>query len=392
MHKWRVDIGSQIIDSKRDISIIDLEIRYMSTWSKPCNEKWCKYKCNKCGYIGWTPEKSLFEGKGCLGCNGKKVIKGINDLSITAPHVIKYLLNPEDAYKYKRCSNQIIKTKCPFCGDIRDYRISQLTTAPYSCHKCGKNTSISEKFFCEFFKMYNIDFIFQLSSANMKWCQNYRYDFYIPSINAIVELHGKQHYKNGIYHRTFEEIHETDIKKYNLAMSNGICQYYQIPVINTTRKSLIDSIIDHELLDVLHIGKKNLKSNLEECYERILSKRTFDICEYYNEHPDYSAVKIGKYFGITSSTVLRALWDGSRYGICNYDGQDILRKTRINNNQLISKPIEIINTKGERFEFLSIREAERMSEELLGVHITRFFIKKCCDNDLTYQGYTIRYL
>lgn len=392
MVNWKFNIGDTISDSKRDIVIVNRETRYMSTWKKPCNEKWCQYKCNKCGYIGWTSEKSLSEGKGCLGCNGKIVVRGINDIATTDPYIISYLLNPEDAYKYKRRSGQIIKTKCPFCGDIRDYKISQLLTEPYACHRCGKNTSIPEKFFCEFLKMYDIDYIFQLSSANMKWCKNYRYDFYIASINTIVELHGKQHYEHGIYNRSYEEIHEADISKYNLAMLNGIERYYQIPVVRSTKEFLINKIMKHELIDLLQIDKINLKENLEECYKRILSKRSINICEFYNKHPNYSAVQIGKIFGVTSPTVLKALWDGTKNGICNYNGQDKLKETRINNNRLVSKPVEIINMNGEIFRFESIREAERMSKKILGIHITRFFIKKCCNNNQLYQGYEIRYL
>ncbi len=64
----------------------------------------------------------------------------------------------------------------------------------FSCKRCGDGISYGEKFVYSMLCELNIDFITQLSHITFSWCEKYKYDFYIPSINTIVEVHGRQHY------------------------------------------------------------------------------------------------------------------------------------------------------------------------------------------------------
>ena len=64
-----------------------------------------------------------------------------------------------------------------------------------------------------------------------------RYDFYIPDRNAIIEVHGAQHYDGGFESRggrTLNEEQENDQFKETLALNNGIKDYI---VINATSSS-----------------------------------------------------------------------------------------------------------------------------------------------------------
>lgn len=393
MADWRYNIGDNINDGRRNLTITDREIRYMSHYKHPCHQKWDKYTCNICGWTeGWITEKNLYEGKGCSCCHGNIVVKGINDLATKAPYVIPYLVDIEDAYKYTPSSSRIIKTKCPICGDIRDYRISQLTKNAYICHRCGIHVSAPEKLFYEFLKMYNIDFIPQLSSAKMKWCKQYRYDFYIPCISTIVEIHGKQHYELGIYSRSYENIHEIDEIKKRLAMENEIKHYCIIPLTRSEKDTMIDVLLNHEIMTLLNIDKRDLKDNLNKCFANTFGNQMQEICEYYTQHPELSAVKIAKHFGISSPTVLKALHNGTDFGLCLYDGQAILKRVRGKNWTINSKKIEVTDINGKKFEFPSIRETERMSDQVFNRHFSRFFIKKHCKNGELLDGYRFRYI
>lgn len=393
MANWKLNIGDIINDGRRNLTITDREIRYMSSWKKPCNEKWCRYTCNVCGWKdGWIPEKSLIEGKGCRCCHGKTVIKGINDIATLTPYVVPYLVDPNDAFRYRPFATATVKTQCPICKEIRDYKISQLTTAPYACHRCGKNTSIYERIFYEFLVMYKIDFITQLSSANMKWCGKYKYDFYFPSINAIAEINGKQHYGVDIYNRSSKEIGENDVKKMMLAFENGIEMYCIFPFKKAGKKEMIDIIYNHPIIDELKINRDNLKHNLEICYANAFDKRKISICKYYNKHPNLSAVKIGEVFGVSSPTVLHALWDGTKLGLCNYDGQKKLQDTLKKNTETTSKSIEIIDSDQKSYRFKSIREAERESYSKIGIHFSRFLIKKHCLSGEILNGCLFKYI
>ena len=391
MGDWKFNIGDIISDGRRNLTITNREIRYLSKQKRPCNQKWCQYTCNVCGWTeGWISEKALCEGKGCSCCHGVVIVKGINDIATKAPYVIPYLVDPEDAYRYTVFSNKKVKTKCPVCGEQRDYRIVQLTTSPYVCRRCGSASSLPEKFFYEFLKMYNIDFISQLSSAQKKWCGKYRYDFYIPSVNTIIELHGKQHYNKGIYNRTYEEIHAIDDKKIKLAFDNGIDNYCIIPFVRSEKKEMIEALINHEVIELLGIDKSNLKDNLGKCFEKIYKSRLIPVCDYYNHNPDLSAKDIGKKLGISAPTVLKALHYGNEYGLCNYDGQKKLEKVRNTNNSAVSKAVIITDLTGCEHKFKSIREASRQSLQLFGIHFSRFFIMKHIRNGKALNGYMFR--
>ena len=98
--------------------------------------------------------------------------------------------------------------------------------------------SIPEKFMWNMLKELNIEFKTQLNKRDFEWCQNYKYDFYIPSLNMVVETHGKQHYKESIWgsSRTLEEEQLNDRLKKELALNNNIKNY----VVVDCRKSELD--------------------------------------------------------------------------------------------------------------------------------------------------------
>ena len=74
---FKCEIGDNLKDEKRDITIIGREYRQrIHTNGKYVkNEKWYKYKCNKCKYIdgtfyeGWILESNLIKGQGCNYCH-----------------------------------------------------------------------------------------------------------------------------------------------------------------------------------------------------------------------------------------------------------------------------------------------------------------------------------
>ena len=89
MH-FKYKIGQTFKDDKRDITIIDIETRR----NKEKNQKWYKYKCNKCGWNeGWIEETKLIDKRGCSCCRGFTVVKGINDVATSNPNVVKYFVD-----------------------------------------------------------------------------------------------------------------------------------------------------------------------------------------------------------------------------------------------------------------------------------------------------------
>ena len=96
--------------------------------------------------------------------------------------------------------------------------------------------SIPEKFMWNVLKELNIEFKTQLNKKDFDWCQNYKYDFYIPSLNMVIETHGVQHYEKSNRGRDLEEEQLNDRLKKELALNNNIKNY----VVVDCRKSELD--------------------------------------------------------------------------------------------------------------------------------------------------------
>lgn len=88
----------------------------------------------------------------------------------------------------------------------------------------------------------------------------YRYDFFIPSLNILIEIQGEQHYKfNKKFYKNrqdFLKAQERDRKKISYALANGLKLYcipfWDIDKVNsfeilTSQKYLADSMWKNDL-------------------------------------------------------------------------------------------------------------------------------------------------
>ena len=76
-------------------------------------------ECSICNQQFEKNRKELWSrNTGCPVCKSFKVVKGYNDIATTAPWMIKYFSNKDDAYKYTMKSSNKVLTKCPNCKNI----------------------------------------------------------------------------------------------------------------------------------------------------------------------------------------------------------------------------------------------------------------------------------
>lgn len=85
-------------------------------------------------------------GKGCPFCAGKRVLKGVNDLSSQYPKVVskfwdfsKNSISPDKVYKF---SGKKFYWKCKECGYEWENAVSNLTRNGYGCPACAGNVAI----------------------------------------------------------------------------------------------------------------------------------------------------------------------------------------------------------------------------------------------------------
>lgn len=96
-----------------------------------------EWKCSN-GHV-WKAKVYNRTGKkptGCPYCDGKKILKGFNDLATTNPEVVDLLLDKEDAYKYAAKSNKKVFWKCGR-GHIWEAPVSRITVQKSGCPYCS---------------------------------------------------------------------------------------------------------------------------------------------------------------------------------------------------------------------------------------------------------------
>ena len=221
---------------------------------------------------------------------------------------------------YNNSSCRGYKLECMDCCYVYDSREDKISTCPI----CGKKTSYSERFVHSILKQASINFIPQME---FEWLHNRFYDAYLPDYNAIIEIHGKQHYESvklNCKNKTPEEIYldavKSDKLKYDAAISNGL-NYYIINASNQetlfeeAKKSL--TFIDFTSISELECEKfANYKNIRKECD---LWNQGCIIDEIHNK------------LGTPSQQVQQKLRLGNKYGMCNYSKELNMHYHKITN-------------------------------------------------------------
>lgn len=388
-NEFKIKINTRLNDEKRDLLITDREYRNKTNQ----NFKWYKYTCNKCGWTeGWMEESNLLSKKyGCACCNNKITVLGINTIWDTDRWMCSLGISEEDAKRYLPQSNKKIKVVCPDCGKTKNICISKVYLNKSVSCTCGDGFSYPEKIMYSMLKQLNIDFTSQLTKTTFDWCRNYRYDFYIPSLNMIIELHGNQHYNGSIkFDKSLQEIQENDKSKEILAKNNGIKDY----VIIDCRYSILEFIKNNIINSVLSNNFNLNQVNWELCDNFALKNIAKDICNYWNNlNEGKTVLDVCMRYNYSRTTIIRYLKKGKNLGWCNYDSKE----ERIKNGSRIGKSrrkqVEILRDNIVLGIFESATELERKSEELFGVRINNSYISKVCNGKITdYKGYTFRYV
>ena len=320
---FKIEIGEHFIDEHRNIVVTNRELQ---PDSKGKLRKMYNYHCNVCDWDdGWMDEGHMLNGIGCSCCSKTVIVPYVNDVYTTNPEFVKYFKYEEDTHKTTACSKKKFMMICPFCGNEQMYSTDDLSANGFSCKRCGDGISYGEKFVYSMLRELNIDFITQLSHTTFSWCGKYKYDFYIPNINTIVEVHGRQHYfdEESAKNELYGYCHDNDVAKEKLAMANEIDNYIVIDCRESNLQYIKNSIIKTKLLNLLDVNPTEIDWNI--CGAYASKGVVVEVWEYKNKHPELSASDIGKVFHMARTTIQSYLQRGAELGICIYD-KDFERK------------------------------------------------------------------
>lgn len=401
--KYYFDIGENICDEKRNIVLTDKKIIQRTQMNTKCKSgfvnhyiKWYKYTCNICGWKdGWDTEDHLKEGRGCSCCAGRTLVEEINSFASKNPDLIQYLENPNDATKYTYGSPKSVSCKCPICGYVKKMTVNNLSQYGFVCPRCSDNISMPEKFIISLLEQLNVDYIHQLTSTYFNWIGSYRYDFYLPDYNCIIEVHGGQHYKDchrrNQRARTLEEEQINDESKRCLAINNKIDNYVILDARGCTRinqDGFIEEIISNEFFKCFNLND----IDWDKCLEYTKTSIIKEVCDYYNQcqiNNEYiSTIMLGEKFKLSTYTIQRYLLFGNKYGLCKYDS-----KTAKSNSSRRSKNAKQVNVYKDDIllnTYLSMTQLSELSKEHYGVKFSISKISNICDTNELYYGYLIK--
>ena len=383
----KYNIGQLIKDDNRDFVITEHEI---FLGRRNAREHRYKYKCNKCGFdCGrhynikkciyedeyWITQNGINAGNGCPCCRKSPfiIVKGINDISTLNKDIIKYIKNEEDIYTHLPNSNDPIELKCPICGRVKIDSLNGISSHGFSCMACSDGVSYPEKVIMEILDSSNIKYIKEYSCKNNKWVGKYRYDYYLLDYNAIIEVHGIQHYKNiKLWNENYSQ-EEIDRDKRELALSNGIETYIELDCRYSNIEYIKNSILNSNLKCIINLDEVDWDyiDNMAQNKNAIL-----EVCNYYNENKNVLLKDIADIFGIATVTVREYLHKGNNLGLCNYEGNK--KKVYVYKDKVLIKSYD------------SISDMERNSLQDLNIKSCSSGISQALKRYGRYKGYIIK--
>lgn len=172
------------------------------------------HKCRVCELKFKTTPKTLLNSvNGCPSCSGKK-FSNSHYISIL-PKNIEFL-----SVEYKG-SNYYHLHKCKICNFEWETKPNYIIHMSTSCPNC--TSSKGERLISDFLNKLELDFVkeYSVSINGVK----YRFDFFIPSLNILIEYDGIQHYKPIDYFgglQALEKIKFSDDVKNKWCLDNSL--------------------------------------------------------------------------------------------------------------------------------------------------------------------------
>jgi hypothetical protein len=216
----------------------------------------------------------------CLKCQTieKCILRSIADdencINTVDPEFAKLFWNKEDTIIHTCNSGKKVDFKCPNCESKIEKRIiANVFRQGLFCPYCSDKLPYPEKFIMSLLNQLNVKYKYQKSFN--EWYENNTkryYDFYIPSLNCIIEVKGMQHYGKGGFERYGEEARTVKEEKENSPNVDN-AEYYNISM-NVEQNGVVQ-IIDFDYYDsssIVYFPKIKCYFKLSEENERLLKR------------------------------------------------------------------------------------------------------------------------
>lgn len=342
--------------------------------------------CDKGHEYSASPNNTVKLKSGCAVCSNKQVLTGYNDVSTSHPEFVKYFKNKYDALTHTYGSNHKTLCKCPNCGYEKTMQIKDLVQQGFGCNLCGDGISYPEKIVGNLLVQLGIKFIPQLTSKTFDWCKNYRYDFYLPDYNIIIETHGIQHYEESFKKITkvsLSEQQSIDNEKEKIAINNEISHYIVLDCRYSYLNWIKESIEKSNLFTLINKDSQTVSWN--ECDAYAKDSNVYKAWNLWEK--GLTTDEIATELNVNRGTVVVYLNRGYTIGKCSYNGAVERIKAGLKGNELIAKKIRVTKDGKEVCVSESMGNLIRNANELIGCDICRQSIINAIKNNRESKGF-----
>lgn len=229
-----------------------------------------------------------------------------NRIADVAPHLIQYLEDPDDAYRYSYQSNEKIWMKCPICKCRHLKYISNVYRYGFMCPCTCDGISAPNKIMFEVLKQLNVEFISEVNKSHgFLWMENYLYDFYFKLNNESILIE-----MDGFFHQ-FQQ--DRDTIKTELATNNGFrliridCIYKNVDVVDFIKEKILHS----ELAQIITLDNIDWM----KCKEAVVTSLVERACCLW-ENNNFGVSAIADILDLDRHTICKYLQKGKQIGIC----------------------------------------------------------------------------
>jgi hypothetical protein len=285
-------------------------------------------RCLNDNYEFESYESNLSIGYGCPVCAGQKIMKGVNDVATTDTWMVSLFKNIEDAYIYSHYCEKEVEFICPICKEIINNKICNVfANKSISCPSCSDGISFPNKIMFNLLTQIQVDFI---NEYNPDWAKPRKYDFYIPSMNLIIEMDGGLGHGNNdnlMNGQTKEESKQIDDYKDKLAEEYGIekpiridCDYSNMETrFEYIKQNILDNKRLNKLFNLINIDWDIILRN--SCSSIV--KKTWEL---FNK--GYDTNRISRELKISDGTIRVYLKRGNKLNECDYKSDEALIEGR----------------------------------------------------------------
>ncbi len=201
---------------------------------------------------------------------------------------------------------------CPNCHNrVSKKAINKVVGRGISCPVCSDGVSRPEKITASLLVQAQVLFETQ---KTFPWAAKSRFDFFLPEFNAIIEVHGAQHYGPGFEKLsgfTYQNQVDTDRLKMEAANKNGISHYFVIKAETSTVSEILPQLCDY--LNVLGIS---FIADQTKCEKDAMTSNVIKAADMWNNGKWTSEIK--RELGVSAGTAIKYLKRANEAGLCNY--------------------------------------------------------------------------